>query len=50
MAKLDVNELALSDRGTTVRLAVRVKPRSSRSGLVGVQDGALVVAVQSPPV
>jgi uncharacterized protein (TIGR00251 family) len=33
-----------------VRLRVRVKPRSSRDGLAGEQQGALVVRLQAPPV
>jgi uncharacterized protein (TIGR00251 family) len=33
-----------------VRLRVRVKPRSSRDGLAGEQEGALVVRLQAPPV
>ncbi|HEY8449830.1 MAG TPA: DUF167 domain-containing protein [Bacillota bacterium] len=32
------------------RLWVWVRPRSARSGIAGVQDGALVVRVTAPPV
>ena len=31
-------------------LAVRLQPRSSRSGVRGLRDGALLLAVNSPPV
>lgn len=33
-----------------VRLRVRVKPRASKSRVVGVREGALEVAVAAPPV
>lgn len=33
-----------------VRIAVRVKPRASREGVVGVRDGALEIALHAPPV
>ena len=33
-----------------VRVAVRVAPRASRDGIVGVHDGALKVALTAPPV
>jgi len=33
-----------------VRLSLRVKPRSSRSKVLGVQDGVLIVAVKAAPV
>ncbi len=39
-----------SARGDGVRITVHVKPRSSKSGVAGVKDGALVVALRSPPV
>jgi uncharacterized protein len=32
-----------------VTLRVRVQPRSSRDGIAGVRDGALVVRVAAPP-
>ena len=31
-------------------LTVRVLPRSSKPGIVGIREGALLVRVQSPPV
>jgi uncharacterized protein (TIGR00251 family) len=40
----------LSEGRGGVRLRVRVKPRSSRDGLAGEQEGALVVRLQAPPV
>jgi uncharacterized protein (TIGR00251 family) len=33
-----------------VTLRVRVQPRSSREGLAGVREGALVVRLTAPPV
>lgn len=33
-----------------IQLAVRVIPRSSKPGIAGVRDGALLVRLQSPPV
>jgi len=42
--------LELSERDGAIRLALAVKPRSSRSGLLCVKGGALVVALRSPPV
>ena len=41
---LDVN-----DRAGGVRLAVHVRPRSSRSAILGVREGALDVALTAPP-
>jgi hypothetical protein len=46
----DIGSLALSGRGTAVRFGVYVKPRSSKTGVVGVREGQLVVAVAAPPV
>ena len=33
-----------------IQLTVRVIPRSSKPGIAGVRDGALIVRLQSPPV
>jgi uncharacterized protein (TIGR00251 family) len=33
-----------------IQLAVRVIPRSSKPGIAGIRDGALLVRLQSPPV
>jgi hypothetical protein len=33
-----------------IQLTVRVIPRASRRGIVGIRDGALLVRLQSPPV
>ena len=41
--------LTLNERAGGVRLDVRVRPRSSRSAILGVRDGALDVALTSPP-
>jgi uncharacterized protein len=46
----DPSELRLTVRGDAVRFAVRVQPRASRDGVLGVQDGALRVALTAPPV
>jgi hypothetical protein len=35
--------------GKNLRLLVRVQPRSSRSGIEGIRDGALRIAVHAPP-
>lgn len=42
--------LEVNPRDGGVRFAVHVKPRSSRSRIEGVREGALVVALTSPPV
>jgi hypothetical protein len=42
--------LEVTDRDGELRFAVHAKPRSSRSKVLGVQDGALSVALQAPPV
>lgn len=42
--------LEVNRRDGGVRFAVQVKPRSSRSRLEGVREGALVVALTAPPV
>jgi uncharacterized protein len=39
----------LNERSGGVRLDVHVRPRSSRSAILGVRDGALDVALTSPP-
>lgn len=41
--------LKLNERAGGVRLDVHVRPRSSRSAILGVRDGALDVALTSPP-
>ncbi len=41
--------LNLNERSGGVRFDVRVRPRSSRSAILGVRDGALDVALTSPP-
>ena len=43
--------LLCNERGDAVRVTVQVKPRASRSEIIGVRDdGALAVALLSPPV
>ena len=41
--------LNLNERSGGVRFDVRVRPRSSRSAILGVRDSALDVALTSPP-
>jgi uncharacterized protein (TIGR00251 family) len=43
------DRLEISDRAGDVRFSVHVRPRSSRSTVVGVRDGALDVALTAPP-
>ena len=45
-----VKGLDIRERGDGIRMNVRVKPRSSRSKLVGVREGALEIALRAPPV
>jgi hypothetical protein len=46
----DLASLSIGPRPAGVRLSVHVKPRASRTQIVGVRDGALEVAVAAPPV
>ena len=41
--------LGLTERSGAVRFSVHVRPRSSRSAILGVREGALDVALTSPP-
>ncbi len=41
--------LALTERAGGVRFSVHVRPRSSRSAILGVREGALEVALTAPP-
>ncbi len=43
-------ELDVQSSGDGVRLRVRVKPRASKSRIVGVRSGMLEVAIAAPPV
>ncbi len=45
-----MTELQIEERGGALRLRVHVKPRASRSRVIGVREGALDVAVAAPPV
>lgn len=40
----------VKERAGALRIRVRVKPRSSKSRVIGVREGALEVAVAAPPV
>lgn len=41
--------LAISERSFGSRLSVHVRPRSSRTAILGVREGALDVALTAPP-
>ncbi|APR83883.1 Hypothetical protein A7982_09232 [Minicystis rosea] len=41
--------LHLSERAGAVRFPVHVRPKSSRSAILGVREGALDVALTAPP-
>ena len=45
-----MENLDVRDAADGARLSVRVKPRASKSRVVGVREGALEVAVAAPPV
>ncbi|WP_437926680.1 DUF167 domain-containing protein [Sorangium sp. So ce291] len=46
----DWGRLAITQRDEGVRISVQVRPRSSRSAVIGVREGALDVALTAPPV
>ena len=43
------DRLTIGERAEGIRVSVQVKPKSSRSALLGVRDDALEVAVTAPP-
>ena len=43
-------ELKITERDGAVRFAVRVQPRSSRHGIVGLHGTSLKICVHAPPV
>ena len=45
-----MTELRVREQDGAVVFEVRVAPRASRSRVIGVQDGALKVALTAPPV
>jgi len=45
-----MSELRVREQDGAVVFEVRVAPRASRSRVIGVQDGALKVALTAPPV
>ena len=45
-----MSTLELEARPGAVRFRVRVKPRASKSRILGVRDGVLEVAIAAPPV
>lgn len=44
------SRLAITERAEGVRISVQVRPRSSRSAIAGVREGALDVSLAAPPV
>ena len=40
----------VEQRGATLRIRVRVKPRASKSRILGPREGALEIALAAPPV
>jgi len=45
-----MNELRIREQDGAITFEVRVAPRASRNRIIGVQDGALRVALTAPPV
>jgi len=45
-----MSELSVEQRGSSLRIRVRVKPRAAKSRIVEVRDGILQVALAAPPV
>ncbi|HNV74115.1 MAG TPA: DUF167 domain-containing protein [Gemmatimonadaceae bacterium] len=45
-----MSAVTVEERAGGVRFAVRVQPRASRSEVAGIQQGALKVRLQAPPV
>ncbi len=43
------DRLTIGERAEGVRISVQVRPKSSRSAILGVRDGALEIALTSPP-
>jgi hypothetical protein len=46
----DEERLHVTERNGAVRFAVRVQPRSSKLGIMGLQGTSLKICVHSPPV
>lgn len=42
--------LEVEQRGSALRIRVRVKPRASKSRILAVRDGILEIALAAPPV
>lgn len=45
-----MSELRIREQDGAITFEVRVAPRASRNRVVGIQDGALKVALTAPPV
>lgn len=41
--------LSISERGSSVRISVHVRPKSSRRAVLGVRERSLDIALTSPP-
>ena len=46
----EMHDLHVTERDDSITFEVRVVPRASRSQVAGVHDGALRIALTSPPV
>ena len=46
----EMSSLQVERRGNCLRIRVRVKPRASRSRILGTREGALEIALAAPPV
>jgi uncharacterized protein (TIGR00251 family) len=45
-----MSTLKITDHPEGARLEIRVKPRSSRTAVIGILDGTLVLSLTAPPV
>ena len=50
MSIANLESLEISDRPGAIRFAVRARPRSHKTNILGVKEGALEVSVAAPPV
>ncbi len=46
----EMSALQVEQRGSSVRIRVRVKPRASKSRVLGPREGVLELALAAPPV
>ena len=45
-----MTDLGIEQRGLALRIRVRVKPRASKSRILGAREGCLELALAAPPV